>query len=76
MTRLNIPSSVRLRSWLSESFEPLSSEDKHQVADILAHADLRGLEFEVIWWAYVRRKDEDFNLIQCLNEGLLEWDIG
>lgn len=73
--KLKRPTWDELDAWVRELSQGYSDEDKASIREAIKHAQTFGMSWEVMWWAYVRRKDEDFNLRTCLHEGLREWDL-
>lgn len=71
----NRPTLEELNAWVRVLSLNLSDEDRASIHEAIDHAQKFGMSWEVMWWAYVRRKDEDFNLRVCLHEGLREWDL-
>lgn len=69
------PTLDELDAWVRELSQSYSDEDKVSIQETIEHAQKFGMAWEVMWWAYVRAKDEDFNLRVCLCEGLQEWDL-
>lgn len=69
------PDREELKIFLHTYRRLLSPEDQKLCFAMIERAERRGLGYEVMLWAFNRRLDEDFELVQCLNEGLLEWDI-
>lgn len=64
-----------LDAWVRDLSEGYSDEDKVSIREAIEHAEKFGMSWEVMWWAHVRRNDEDFHLKSCLFEALLEWDL-
>lgn len=69
------PTWDELDVWIQKQKQILSDEDKATVDEVIKHAQQFGMSWEVMWWAFQRRLDEDFNLKSCLFEGLREWDL-
>lgn len=69
------PTLNELDAWVKELSQSYSDEDKVSIQETIEHAQKFGMAWEVMWWAYVRRNDEDFNLRICLHQGLQEWDL-
>ena len=69
------PTWDELDVWIQKQKQILSDEDKAIVDEVIKYAQQFGMSWEVMWWSFQRRLDEDFNMIQCLKEGLREWDL-
>jgi hypothetical protein len=73
MTKLR--TAATMQSWLAEQFETMPEEEQRNVSAILTYAAHFHLEFEMLLYAYEKRNKDDFNLIRCLQECRIEWDI-